>query len=157
MGRLTRDPDIRYSAGENSTAVARYTLAVDRRFKRDGDQSADFISCVAFGRSAEFAEKYFHQGIRIVVSGRIQTGSYTNRDGNKVYTTDVVVEDQEFAESKNASAENSAGFTPSYQQPSYQQPSYQQPSAPSAPSPAPASADGFMNIPDGIDEELPFN
>ena len=154
MGRLTRDPDIRYSAGENSTAVARYTLAVDRRFKRDGDQSADFISCVAFGRSAEFAEKYFHQGIRIVVSGRIQTGSYTNRDGNKVYTTDVVVEDQEFAESKNASAENSAGFTPSYQQPSYQQPSYQQPSAPS---PAPASADGFMNIPDGIDEELPFN
>lgn len=152
MGRLTRDPDIRYSAGENSTAVARYTLAVDRRFKRDGDQSADFISCVAFGRSAEFAEKYFHQGIRIVVSGRIQTGSYTNRDGNKVYTTDVVVEDQEFAESKNASAENSAGFTPSYQQPSYQQPS-----APSAPSPAPASVDGFMNIPDGIDEELPFN
>ena len=152
MGRLTRDPDIRYSAGENSTAVARYTLAVDRRFKRDGDQSADFISCVAFGRSAEFAEKYFHQGIRIVVSGRIQTGSYTNRDGNKVYTTDVVVEDQEFAESKNASAENSAGFTPSYQQPSYQQPS-----APSAPSPAPASADGFMNIPEGIDEELPFN
>ena len=152
IGRLTRDPDIRYSAGENSTAVARYTLAVDRRFKRDGDQSADFISCVAFGRSAEFAEKYFHQGIRIVVSGRIQTGSYTNRDGNKVYTTDVVVEDQEFAESKNASAENSAGFTPSYQQPSYQQPS-----APSAPSPAPASADGFMNIPDGIDEELPFN
>ena len=150
MGRLTRDPDIRYSAGENSTAVARYTLAVDRRFKRDGDQSADFISCVAFGRSAEFAEKYFHQGIRIVVSGRIQTGSYTNRDGNKVYTTDVVVEDQEFAESKNASAENSAGFTPSYQQPSYQQPS-----APSAPSPAPASADGFMNIPDGIDEERP--
>ena len=147
MGRLTRDPDIRYSAGENSTAVARYTLAVDRRFKRDGDQSADFISCVAFGRSAEFAEKYFHQGIRIVVSGRIQTGSYTNRDGNNVYTTDVVVEDQEFAESKNASAENSAGFTPSYQQPS----------APSAPSPAPASADGFMNIPDGIDEELPFN
>ena len=152
MGRLTRDPDIRYSAGENSTAVARYTLAVDRRFKRDGDQSADFISCVAFGRSAEFAEKYFHQGIRIVVSGRIQTGSYTNRDGNKVYTTDVVVEDQEFAESKNASAENSAGFTPSYQQPSYQQPS-----APSAPSPAPACADGFMYFPDGIDEELPFN
>lgn len=145
MGRLTRDPDIRYSAGENSTAVARYTLAVDRRFKRDGEQSADFISCVAFGRSAEFAEKYFHQGIRIVVTGRIQTGSYTNRDGQKVYTTDVVVEEQEFAESKNASAENSAGFRPAYQQPS----------APSAPSPA--SADGFMNIPDGIDEELPFN
>ena len=102
--------------------------------------------------AAEFAEKYFHQGIKIIVTGRIQTGSYTNREGNKVYTTDVVVEDQEFAESRNASAENSAGF-----QPSYQQPSYQQPAAASAPSPAPASADGFMNIPDGIDEELPFN
>jgi single-strand DNA-binding protein len=153
MGRLTRDPDIRYSAGENSTAVARYTLAVDRRFRRDSDQgqSADFISCVAFGRSAEFAEKYFHQGIKIVVTGRIQTGSYTNRDGNKVYTTDVVVEDQEFAESRNAGADSGAGFQASYHQPSYQQP------AAAAPSPAPASADGFMNIPDGIDEELPFN
>ena len=149
MGRLTRDPDIRYSAGENSTAVARYTLAVDRRFRRDGEQTADFISCVAFGRTAEFAEKYFHQGIRIVVSGRIQTGSYTNRDGVKVYTTDVVVEEQEFAESKSASAENSAGFHTSYQQPSA--------SGPAAPAAAPASADGFMNIPDGIDEELPFN
>ncbi|MCF0121763.1 MAG: single-stranded DNA-binding protein [Lachnospiraceae bacterium] len=147
MGRLTRDPDIRYSTGENSTAVARYTLAVDRRFRRDGDQSADFINCVVFGRSAEFAEKYFHQGIRIVVSGRIQTGSYTNRDGNKVYTTDVVIEDQEFAESKNASAENSAGLTAAYQQSS----------VPSASSPAPDSVDGFMNIPDEIDEELPFN
>ena len=100
MGRLTRDPDIRYSAGENSTAVARYTLAVDRRFKRDGDQTADFINCVAFGRSAEFAEKYLHQGIRMVITGRIQTGSYTNRDGVKVYTTDVIVEEQEFAEFK---------------------------------------------------------
>ena len=98
MGRLTRDPDIRYSAGENSTAVARYTLAVDRRFRRDGEQTADFISCVAFGRSAEFAEKYFHQGIRIVVSGRIQTGSYTNKDGATVYTTDVVADRVEFLE-----------------------------------------------------------
>ena len=149
MGRLTRDPDIRYSAGENSTALARYTLAVDRRFKRDGEPTADFIGCVAFGRSAEFAEKYFRQGIRIVITGRIQTGSYTNRDGVKVYTTDVVVEEQEFAESKSASSENSGSFgggnfggAPS-------------PSA--APSSAPASADGFMNIPDGIDEELPFN
>lgn len=149
MGRLTRDPDIRYSAGENSTAVARYTLAVDRRFKRDGEPTADFIGCVAFGRSAEFAEKYFRQGLRIVITGRIQTGSYTNREGVKVYTTDVVVEEQEFAESKSASAENSGSFggggfggAPS-------------PSA--APSSAPASADGFMNIPDGIDEELPFN
>ena len=150
MGRLTRDPDIRYSAGENSTAVARYTLAVDRRFRRDGEQTADFISCVAFGRTAEFAEKYFHQGIRIVISVRIQTGSYTNRDGVKVYTTDVVVEEQEFAESKSASAENSGGFGGGYRQ-----------SQAAAPAPAPAaasaSADGFMNIPDGIDEELPFN
>ena len=98
---MTRDPDVRYSAGESGTSVARYTLAVDRRFnKRDGEATADFISCVAFGRSAEFAEKYFHQGLKVVVTGRIQTGSYTNRDGNKVYTTDVVVEDQEFAESK---------------------------------------------------------
>ena len=150
MGRLTRDPDIRYSAGENSTAVARYTLAVDRRFRRDGEQTADFISCVAFGRTAEFAEKYFHQGIRIVISGRIQTGSYTNRDGVKVYTTDVVVEEQEFAESKSASAENSGGFGGGYRQ-----------SQAAAPAPAPAaasaSADGFLNIPDGIDEELSFN
>ena len=100
MGRLTRDPEVRYSAGENALAIARYTLAVDRRFRRDGEATADFISCVVFGRGAEFAEKYFHQGIRIVVSGRIQTGSYTNRDGQKVYTTEVVVEEQEFAESK---------------------------------------------------------
>ena len=106
MGRLTRDPDVRYSAGDNSTAVARYTLAVDRRFSRREDngnvQNADFIGCVAFGKSAEFAEKYLHQGTKIVITGRIQTGSYVNRDGQKVYTTDVVVEDQEFAESKAA-------------------------------------------------------
>ena len=106
MGRLTRDPDVRYSAGENALAIARYTLAVDRRFKRDGEASADFISCVAFGRSAEFAEKYLRQGTKIAVSGRIQTGSYTNRDGQKVYTTEVVVEDQEFAESKSASEQH---------------------------------------------------
>lgn len=150
MGRLTRDPDIRYSAGENSTAVARYTLAVDRRFKRDGEPTADFIGCVAFGRSAEFAEKYFRQGLRIVITGRIQTGSYTNREGVKVYTTDVVVEEQEFAESKNASSENSGsigggGFGGNFG------------GAPSPSAPSSASADGFMNIPDGIDEELPFN
>ena len=144
MGRLTRDPDVRYSAGENATSVARYTLAVDRRFaRRDGEASADFISCVAFGRSAEFAEKYLHQGMKVVVTGRIQTGSYTNRDGNKVYTTDVVVKDQEFAESKAASQ---AGGN-----------SYTQPSMPARPTPSAASGDGFMNIPDGIDEELPFN
>ena len=103
MGRLTRDPEVRYSAGENALAIARYTLAVDRRFRRDGEASADFIQCVSFGRTAEFAEKYFRQGLKIIVSGRIQTGSYTNRDGQKVYTTEVVVEEQEFAESKAAS------------------------------------------------------
>mgnify|MGYP002509731354 FL=1 len=141
MGRLTRDPEVRYSQGDNATAVARYTLAVDRRFNRNNDeQTADFINCVAFGKSGEFAEKYLHKGTKIAITGRIQTGSYTNKDGVKVYTTDVVVEDQEFAESKNSagSADNS-GFAP-------------------AGRPAPAAAgDGFMNIPDGIDEELPFN
>lgn len=101
MGRLTRDPDVRYSAGENSTAVARYTLAVDRRFRRDGDSAtADFIGCVAFGRQAEFAEKYLRQGTKIAITGRIQTGSYTNREGQKVYTTDVVVEEQELQRAK---------------------------------------------------------
>ena len=144
MGRLTRDPEVRYSAGENSMAIARYTLAVDRRFKRDGEATADFISCVAFGRAAEFAERYFRQGIRIVVSGRIQTGSYTSRDGNKVYTTDVVVEEQEFAESK-AVSDSHVGQVASMGAP-----------APT-PTPSMASADGFMNIPDGIDEELPFS
>ena len=144
MGRLTRDPEVRYSAGENSMAIARYTIAVDRRFKRDGEATADFIGCVAFGRQAEFAEKYFRQGIRIVVSGRIQTGSYTNRDGNKVYTTDVVVEEQEFAESK-AVSDSHVGQVASMGAP-----------APT-PTPSMASADGFMNIPDGIDEELPFS
>ena len=100
MGRLTRDPEVRYSAGENSLAIARYTLAVDRRFKRDGEATADFISCVVFGKQAEFAEKYFRQGIRIVVSGRIQTGSYIKTDGTKVYTTEIVAENMEFAERK---------------------------------------------------------
>ena len=138
MGRLTREPDVRYSQGETPMAIARYTLAVDRRFRRDGsDQSADFISCVSFGKTAEFAEKYFHQGTKICVSGRIQTGSYTNKDGQKVYTTEVVVEEQEFAESKNAN--NGGDFSAA-------------PSAPSAP-----AGDGFINIPDSIDEELPFN
>ena len=103
IGRLTREPEVRYSQGENASAVARYTLAVDRRFKREGDATADFISCVCFGKLAEFAEKYLHQGVKIAVTGRIQTGSYTNKDGVKVYTTDVVVEEQEFAESKKKS------------------------------------------------------
>ena len=107
MGRLTRDPEVRYSQGEQATAIARYTLAVDRRFKRDGDQTADFIGCVAFGKLGEFAEKYLRKGTKVVVTGRIQTGSYTNKDGQKVYTTDVVVEECEFAESKNAAGDNS--------------------------------------------------
>ncbi len=139
MGRLTRDPEVRYSQGEQSTAVARYTIAVDRRFRRDqNEQSADFIGCVAFGRMGEFAEKYLRKGTKVLVTGRIQTGSYTNKDGQRVYTTDVVVEECEFAESK-ANGDNS-GFTPS-----------------DRPSPSSAAGDGFMNIPDGIDEELPFN
>ena len=135
MGRLTRDPDVRYSAGENSTAVARYTLAVDRRFRRDGDSAtADFIGCVAFGRQAEFAEKYLRQGTKIAITGRIQTGSYTNREGQK------------FAESKNAGGSNGGYSAPQHNNP-----------APSANTSDLGSADGFMNIPDGIDEELPFN
>lgn len=143
MGRLTRDPEIRYSSGETQTAVARYTLAVDRRFKRQGDeQTADFINCVVFGRGAEFAENYLHQGTKLVVEGRIQTGSYTNREGQRVYTTEVIVENQEFAESKAAAGSSGGG-------------GYQQ--APSArPEPTQAAGDGFMNIPDAIDEELPF-
>ena len=142
MGRLTRDPEVRYSQGENATAVARYSLAVDRRFRRDGEPTADFINCVAFGRSAEFAERYLRQGTKIAITGRIQTGSYTNKDGAKVYTTDIVVEEQEFAESKAAS--NAAPSGNNYQ-------------ASPAPSPSANIGDGFMNIPDGIDEELPFS
>lgn len=139
IGRLTRDPEIRYAQNENGTAVARYTLAVvDRRFKRDGEQDADFIGCVVFGKGAEFAEKYLAKGTKIAVTGRIQTGSYTNKDGQKVYTTDVVVEEQEFAESKAASQGNGGGYQ-------------------NAGSNNSTSGDGFMNIPDGIDEEFPFN
>ena len=111
MGRLCADPEVRYSQNENQTAVARYRLAVDRRFKREGDQTADFIPCVAFGKAAQFAEYYLHRGTKIIITGRIQTGSYTNRDGQKVYTTDVVIEEQEFAESKGASG-NIEGSAP---------------------------------------------
>ena len=151
MGRLTRDPEVRYSQGERAMAIARYTLAVDRRGRRGGNgddsaQTADFIPCVAFDRAGEFAEKYFHQGTKLVVTGRIQTGSYTNRDGQKVYTTEVIVEDQEFAESKATSDANVGSFSHAG--------GFQQ--AP-APTPAADAGDGFMNIPDGIDEELPFN
>ena len=146
MGRLTRDPEVRYSAGENALAIARYTLAVDRRRSRNSgagdDQTADFIGCVAFARAAEFAEKYLHQGTKVVVTGRIQTGSYTNRDGVKVYTTDVVVEEQDFAESKAAASSYTGGYQ---QQGGYQ--SAPEPQAAPAPTnrPAPSEAvsDGF--------------
>lgn len=142
MGRLTRDPDVRYSQGGQPMAIARYTLAVDRRRGRsDSDQqTADFISCVAFGKAGEFVEKYLHKGMKICVAGRIQTGSYTNRDGQKVYTTDVVVEEQEFCESRAANDTVQNHSTPTPQS-----------------SGTSAALDGFMNIPYDIDEELPFN
>lgn len=131
LGRLTRDPEIRYTQDNEQMAIARYTLAVDRRFKRDGEQTADFISCVAFGKAAEFAEKYLKKGTKIATTGRIQTGSYTNREGQKVYTTDVIIEEQEFAESKAAAADGSS-------------------------QPEESDARGFMSIPDGIEDDLPF-
>ena len=146
MGRLTRDPEVRYSQGERSMAIARYTLAVDRRGRRgqDGnDQTADFINCVAFDRAGEFAEKYFRQGMRVLVSGRLQTGSYVNKDGQRVYTTEVILDDQEFADSKGAASDMSG---------------YGQSAPAQRPAPASAIGDGFMNIPDGVEDEgLPFN
>ena len=136
MGRLTRDPEVRYSAGDNATAIARYTLAVDRRFHREGEPSADFFSCVTFGKSAEFVERYFRKGIKITLSGRVEIRKYTNKEGQPVSTVEVIVEEQEFAESKAASERSQQADS----------------------SPISASAgDGFMNIPDGIDEDLPFN
>jgi len=140
MGRLTRDPEVRYG-GANNTAVARYTLAVDRKFKREGEQAADFIPCMCFGKSAEFVEKYFRQGMKATVCGRIQTGSYTNQNGQKVYTTDVVVEEQEFAESKNFNQNNNGGSSQPVPHPS----------------PQASTSNDFMSIPDGLEESLPFN
>ena len=145
MGRLTRDPEIRYSQGERSMTIAKYTLAVDRRGRRnqDNDQAADFINCVAFDRAGEFAEKYFRQGMRVLVSGRIQTGSYVNKEGQKVYTTEVILDDQEFADSKGAASEMGG---------------YAQAAPSQRPAPTSAIGDGFMNIPDGVEDEgLPFN
>ena len=170
MGRLTRDPEIRYTQGDNSMCIARYTLAVDRRFNRnagnDGN-NADFIPCVAFGKSGEFAERYLKKGTKMAITGRIQTGSYTNKDGVKVYTTEVVVEDQEFAESKNASSGgsgnyggnnygggNSGSYSGGNGGSSYNGGGANQ--APRQSADTSDSLDGFMNIPDGIDEELPF-
>lgn len=132
VGRLTRDPDIRYTDG--GLSITRFNIAVDRRFKKDGDQTADFISVVCFGKTAEFIEKYFSKGMRIGLQGRIQTGSY-EKDGIKVYTTDVIAENVEFVESRSSGQQDNHGTVP----------------------PSPADADGFMSIPDGIDEELPFN
>lgn len=134
MGRLTRDPEVRYTASAEPMAIARYTLAVDRRFKKEGEPGADFVRCICFRKLAEHVEKYYRQGLKVTISGRIQTGSYTNKDGVKVYTTEVVVEEQEFAESKKVSEDNTM---------------QNQQSTP--------DSNGFMNIPDGIDEELPFN
>ena len=171
MGRLTGDPEVRYGTGERNMAVGRYTLAVDRRYKRDGEQQADFIRCVTFDKAAEFAEKYFRKGMRVCVSGRIQTGSYVNKDGQKVYTTEVVVDDQEFADSKNQGGDNGSfgggsygggqgygggyGNNQNYSAGQSQGGSYQQGTRPA---PSAAIGDGFMNIPDGVEDEgLPFN
>ena len=155
MGRLTKDPEVRYSQNDNQSCVARYTLAVDRRGK---DQGADFINIVAFNKAGEFVEKYCYKGTKLVVSGRIQTGSYTNRDGQKVYTTEVVAEDQEFADSKGASTGNDGFGNQSYGNQGGQRYSGQSYQPQSRPAPSNAIADGFMNIPDGVDDEgLPFN
>lgn len=164
MGRLTKDPEVRYTQGENSMCIARYTLAVDRRFSRNNNdgQSADFIPCVAFGKAGEHAEKYYRKGIKVAVTGRIQTGSYTNREGVKVYTTEVIVEEQEFAESKNAGQQGGGSYGGnSYGGGSYGGSSYgggnnSYGGGQSGSTQSSGSIDGFMNIPDGIDEELPF-
>lgn len=146
MGRLTKDPEVRYSQGNNPMVIARYTLAVDRKFKRDGEPTADFINCIAFGKNGEFAEKYLHKGMKILIEGRWRSGSYTNRDSQKVYTNDCVVESCEFAESKNANQQNNRYSNNQMSASPNNSPEYMN-----------DSSDGFMNIPDGIDEELPFN
>lgn len=147
IGRLTKDPEVRYSQGANVTAVARYTLAIDRKFKQEGQQTADFISCIAFGKSGEFAEKYLKKGMKIAVTGRIQTGSYTNNEGQKVYTTDIIVEEHEFVESKGMSeADKEARDNAAIQGAGI-----------NANTPPKTDKDGFIDIPDGIEEELPFN
>lgn len=148
MGRLTRDPEVRYSQGANQTAVARFSIAVDRRFKREGEPDADFFNCTAFGRQAEFIERYLHKGTKVVLSGRIQNDNYTNKDGQMVYSVRVMVDEVEFAESKNAASQNEGGFGGFGNNNGF---------AGGAAPAATGAGDGFMNIPDGIDEELPFN
>ncbi len=142
MGRLTRDPEVRYSQGASQTAIARFSLAVDRRWKREGEPDADFFNCTVFGRQADFVEKYLRQGTKVVITGRVQNDNYTNKEGQKVYSVQIIVEEIEFAESKNAASGTVGGS------------SYQ---ADSRPSPSQAAGDGFMSIPDGAEEELPFN
>lgn len=140
MGRLTRDPEIRYSQGASQTAVGRFSLAVDRRFKREGQPDADFFNCTTFGKQSEFVEKYLHQGTKVVVTGRIQNDNYTNSNGEKVYSVQVIVEEIEFAESKNASQSYNGGAS----------------AGGGAPAPSAASGDGFINIESGVEETLPF-
>ena len=152
MGRLPRDPEVRYSQGASQTAVARFSIAVDRRFKREGEPDADFFNCTAFGKQAEFVERYLHKGIKILLTGRVQNDNYTNKEGQMVYSVRVMVDEIEFAESKNASGGSNTGGgygnSGGYNNGGYQ----------GGGAPAPSGAgDGFMNIPDGIDEELPFN
>ena len=151
MGRLTRDPEVRYSQGASQTAVARYRIAVDRRFKREGEPEADFFDCTSFGRQAEFVERYLHKGTKVVLSGRIQNNNYTNKDGQTVYNVQIIVEDVEFAESKNASG---GGSDSGYNNGGYNSGGFGGGQNSQTPS---GAGDGFMNIPDGIDEELPFN
>lgn len=148
MGRLTRDPEVRYSQGASQTTVARFSIAVDRRFKREGEPDADFFNCTAFGKQAEFVERYLRKGIKILASGRVQNDNYTNKDGQMVYSVRILVEEIEFAESKNASGGGAPGGNAGYGNGGY---------AGGGGAPASSGAgDGFMNIPDGIDEELPF-
>ena len=151
MGRLTRDPEVRYSQGASQTAVARFSIAVDRRFKREGEPDADFFNCTSFGKQAEFVERYLHKGTKVVLSGRVQNDNYTNKDGQMVYSVRVMVDEIEFAESKNASGGNDGGYNNNnYNNGGYAGGGSNAPAASGA-------GDGFMNIPDGIDEELPFN
>ena len=151
MGRLTRDPEVRYSQGASQTAIARFSIAVDRRFKREGEPDADFFNCTCFGKQAECVERYLHKGVKVVLSGRVQNDNYTNKDGQMVYSVRIMVDEIEFAESKNAAGGNGDG---GYNNGGYNNGGFGGGNVAPA---ASGAGDGFMNIPDGIDEELPFN
>ena len=151
MGRLTRDPEVRYSQGASQTAIARFSIAVDRRFKREGEPDADFFNCTCFGKQAEFVERYLHKGVKVVLSGRVQNDNYTNKDGQMVYSVRIMVDEIEFAESKNAAGGNGDG---GYNNGGYNNGGFGGGNVAPA---ASGAGDGFMNIPDGIDDELPFN